>query len=56
MVGAPDKLRGQIVKAFVVLRTGQAPSDGLREEIVEVVKDRIGHHQYPREIEFVPAR
>ena len=55
VVGAPDALRGQIVKAFVVLRTGHAPSDGLREEIVEVVKNRVGRHQYPREIQFVPA-
>jgi acetyl-CoA synthetase len=55
VVGAPDALRGQIVKAFVVLRDEQAPSEGLREEIVELVKDRVGRHQYPREIEFVAA-
>ena len=55
VVGAADALRGQIVKAFVVLRAGQAPSAGLREEIVEVVKTRVGRHQYPREVEFVQA-
>jgi acetyl-CoA synthetase len=55
VVGVPDALRGQIVKAFVVLREGQVPTAALREEIVELVKSRVGRHQYPREIEFVPA-
>ena len=55
VVGVPDALRGHIVKAFVVLRAGEAGSDGLRDEIVESVKTRVGRHQYPREIEFVPA-
>ena len=55
IVGIPDALCGQIVKAFVVLRDGQAPAAALREEIVELVKSCVGRHQYPREIEFVPA-
>ena len=55
VVGTPDALRGHIVKAFVVLRAGETPSGGLRDEIVELVKSRVGRHQYPREIEFVPA-
>jgi acetyl-CoA synthetase len=55
VVGVPDALRGQVVKAFVVLRAGQAPSAELREEIVELVKSRVGRHQYPREVEFVAA-
>ncbi len=52
-VGKPDARRGQIVKAFVVLKPGVAPHPGLDGEIVEVVKNRVGRHQYPREIEFV---
>jgi acetyl-CoA synthetase len=55
VVGKPDALRGQIVKAFVVLKPGHAASAALREAIADVVKDRIGRHQYPREIEFVDA-
>jgi len=55
VVGILDPLRGQIVKAFVVLRSGQTPSAALRDDIVELVKTRVGRHQYPREIEFVPA-
>jgi acetyl-CoA synthetase len=52
-VGKPDRLRGQIVKAFVVLKRGHAPAPGLRDEIVDLVRSRVGRHQYPREIEFL---
>ncbi|HYB40613.1 MAG TPA: AMP-binding protein [Candidatus Methylomirabilis sp.] len=52
-VGKADALRGQIVKAFVVLKPGVTPYPGLESEIVEVVKSRVGRHQYPREIELV---
>ena len=53
MVGKPDGLRGHVVKAFVVLRPGASPPASLRDEIVELVKRTVGHHQYPREIELV---
>ena len=53
VVGKPDQLRGQIVKAFVVLKPGRAPWAGLESEIVDVVKTHLGRHQYPREIEFL---
>ena len=53
VVGTPDALRGQIVKAFVVTRPDAAAGDALREQLVALVKQRVGHHQYPREIEFV---
>jgi acetyl-CoA synthetase len=52
-VGRPDPLRGQIVTAFVVLKPGQRLYPGLTEEIVEIVKARVGRHQYPRAVEFV---
>jgi acetyl-CoA synthetase len=55
VVGKPDPLRGHIVKAFVVLRPGMTQHPGLAEEIVEIVKARVGRHQYPREIEVVPV-
>ena len=53
VVGKPDAVRGDIVKAFVVLKSGVAPRPGLDDEIVEVVKTHAGRHQAPREIEFV---
>jgi acetyl-CoA synthetase len=53
VVGKPDALRGQIVKAFVVLKPGAAPRDGLADEIVATVRRLVGAHQYPREIAFV---
>jgi acetyl-CoA synthetase len=53
VVGKPDPLRGQIVKAFVVLKPGRPARDGLAAEIVEVVKAHLGRHQYPREVEFL---
>ena len=53
VVGKPDALRGQIVKAFVVLKPGRAPRAGLEGEIADVVRTHVGRHQYPREIEFL---
>jgi acetyl-CoA synthetase len=53
VVGKPDPLRGQIVKAFVVLKPGRAPREDLEREIVDVVKTHLGRHQCPREIEFL---
>ena len=53
VVGTPDPLRGHVVKAYVVLRPGVARRPALDAEIVEIVKTRVGKHQYPREIEVV---
>jgi acetyl-CoA synthetase len=52
-VGKPDPLRGEIVKAFVVLKPGYSPSPELAEDIQTRVKTRLSAHEYPREIEFV---
>jgi acetyl-CoA synthetase len=53
VVGKPDALRGHIVKAFVTLRPGAVAGPGLTEEIVALVRTRVGRHQYPREVEVV---
>jgi acetyl-CoA synthetase len=53
VVGVPDALRGHIVKAYVVLKTGCDAYPGLDREIADVVKTHVGHHQYPRAIEFL---
>ena len=54
VVGKPDPVRTQIVKAYVVLREGAEPSDEMKSGIREFVKTRLSAHEYPREIEFVP--
>jgi acetyl-CoA synthetase len=54
-VGKPDALRTEIVKAFIVLKPGHAPSDRLANEIREFVKTRLSAHEYPREIAFIDA-
>jgi len=53
VIGKPDALRGEIVKAFVVLAPGHAPSDALAGELQEHVKTVTAPYKYPREIEFV---
>jgi acetyl-CoA synthetase len=53
VVGKPDALRTEIVKAFVVLRPGYAESDALAQSIRAFVKTRLSAHEYPREIAFI---
>jgi acetyl-CoA synthetase len=52
-VGKPDALRTEIVKAFVVLKPGHAPSDRLAAEIQAFVRTRLSAHEYPREVAFI---
>jgi acetyl-CoA synthetase len=53
VVGSPDKDRGDLVKAFVVLNEGVEPSEALAEEIQQAVRTKLSKHEYPKEIEFV---
>jgi acyl-coenzyme A synthetase/AMP-(fatty) acid ligase len=53
VVASPDAERGEIVKAFVVLRPGIAGSDLLGKDIQEHVKRITAPYKYPRKIEFV---
>ncbi|WP_040948557.1 acetate--CoA ligase [Gorillibacterium massiliense] len=52
VIGKPDPLRGEIIKAFISLREGYTPSTELKEEIAKFVKDGLSAHAAPREIEF----
>ncbi len=52
VIGKPDELRGQIVKAFVSLRAGFEASEDLKREIAAHVKKHLAGHAAPREIEF----
>ena len=53
-VASPDELRGNVVKAFIVLATGTQPSDELADEIKRFVRERLSAYAYPGWIEFVP--
>jgi acetyl-CoA synthetase len=53
VVGKPDPVRTQIVKAFIVPKAGHSPSDALAAEIQSFVKTRLSAHEYPREVAFI---
>jgi acetyl-CoA synthetase len=55
VIGKPDATRGSIVKAFIVLQPGHAPSANLIEQIQNHVRGRLAPYEYPREIEFIDA-
>ncbi len=53
VIGKPDKLRGEIIKAFVVLKPGVKGTDAFKQELSDFVKHHLAGHAYPREIEFI---
>ena len=54
-VGKPDPVRTEIVKAYIVLKEGRAPTPELANEISAWVRQRLSAHEYPREVEFVES-
>jgi len=52
VIGVPDELRGETIKAFVALKQGINGDEGLAEELKIFVKKHLAAHQYPRVIEF----
>ena len=52
VVGIPDPIRTEAVKAWIVLRPGFAPSESLAREIQEFVKVQLAAHEYPRHVAF----
>jgi acetyl-CoA synthetase len=55
VVPRPDPERGNVVKAFIVLTPGHAPSPQLEDEIRAHVRGRLAPYEYPKEIEFIDA-
>ena len=53
VIGKPDEIKGQRIKAFVVLKLGYTPSEELKEEIRKTVREVLGPIAVPDEIEFV---
>jgi acetyl-CoA synthetase len=54
-VGSPHPERGEIVKAFIVLKKGWDPSEALKAELQNHTKEVTAPYKYPREIEFVDS-
>ncbi len=55
VVGVPDETRGQIVKAYVVLRAGVEGTEATAARLQEFVKQQIAPYKYPRAVAFVPS-
>ena len=55
VIGKPDPIAGEVVKAFVSLKPGWAPSDGLRRQLIASARTRLGAVVAPKEIEFRDA-
>ncbi|WP_152392284.1 acetate--CoA ligase [Paenibacillus guangzhouensis] len=52
VIGKPDPMRGEVIKAFISLREGFEPSEELKADIAKFVKEGLSAHAAPREIEF----
>jgi len=55
VVGVPDKVKGEVIKAFIVLNRGVAPSEALKQEIEGFVKQNYAGYSYPKFIDFIDA-
>jgi acetyl-CoA synthetase len=55
VIGVPDPLRTEAIKAFILLKPGHAGDEGLETDIRNFVKTRLSPHEYPRMIEFVDS-
>jgi acetyl-CoA synthetase len=53
VIGKPDPVRTEIVKAFIVVKPGHNAGDALASELQDFVKTRLAAHEYPREIAFI---
>ncbi|WP_394086166.1 AMP-binding protein [Roseixanthobacter finlandensis] len=53
VVGKPDPVRTEVVKAFLVLKDGYAPSEALKAEVQALVRNNLAGYEYPREIVFL---
>ena len=52
VVGVPDSVRTEVVKAYLVLKSGVPRTESLKSELQEFVRSRLAAHEYPRIVEF----
>ena len=55
VIGAPDPVRGTVVKAFIVLQAGEKPSAELEASLQQHVRQYLAPYEYPKIIEFIDA-
>jgi len=55
VVPSPDEMRGNVVKAFIVLAAGTVPSAAIEDDIRQHVRRYLAPYEYPKEIEFIDA-
>jgi 2-aminobenzoate-CoA ligase len=55
VIGAPDEERGQIVKAYIVLRAGHSRDEAMAKALQDLVKQTVAPYKYPRAVVFVDA-
>jgi acetyl-CoA synthetase len=55
VIGKPDPVRTEVVKAFIVLKPDQKATEALAAEIQNFVRTRLSAHEYPREVSFIEA-
>ncbi|MDO8517036.1 MAG: AMP-binding protein [Nanoarchaeota archaeon] len=53
VIGIPDEIKGQIIKAFIVLNKGFEETNQLKEELMSFVKQNYAGHSYPKQIQFI---
>jgi len=53
VIGTPDKIKGSILKAFIVLNENAQPSQELKQELGQFVKQNYAGHSYPKAVEFI---
>ncbi len=55
VIGSPDAVRGEIVKAYIVLADHVSLNDAVHDDIQNFVKRELSAHEYPRQIRFIDA-